>query len=224
MAPPARPAMTQVGCNVPTITPLGETKEAQEKGGVEITIVPDAYESALKERVVTRQTDPPALELLVNSSQDKRVYVVQTRTPYLEVEPRRIKFTVRVNNKLSRVFRGQGSVVQFNIDGKLVPFDNIDYKEFLNGIVPPRNETEFAVYGPPIDTLPQKGTIGIFLYDVVTATDVAGNVTEKQNYEWYFNCEMKRVEQAGEASVKRGYLDPEAYSQEMAREREARGN
>lgn len=207
-----------VSCNVPNITPLPETKEAQEKGGVEITIVPATYETTLKERVITRQTPPPPLVILVNS-QNKGVYVEQTRTPYLEPTPKRLKFTIRVNNKLSRVFRGQGSVVQFNIGGKLVPFDHVDYKEFLNGIVPPRNETEFAVYGPPLDMLPEKGTIGIFLYDVVTATDVAGNVTEKQNYEWYFNCEMKRVEQSGQMSMKHFFLEPAAYGEEMVRER-----
>ena len=39
--------------------------------------------------------------------------------------------------------------------------------------------------------LQDKGTISIFLYDVVTATDVAGNTTEKQNYTWDFSYTMQ---------------------------------
>jgi hypothetical protein len=88
-----------------------------------------------------------------------------------------------------------------------IPFGNIDYEEFLNGIVPPRNEAEFTIYGPTLDLLPDKGTIGIFLYDVVTATDVAGNTTQKQNYEWYFDCQAKTEEATGEVRTTQGFID-----------------
>ena len=146
------------------------------------------------------------------------MYVEQTTTPYLEPQPSRLQFTVRVNNKLARVFRGQGAVVQFNVGGKLIPFDKVDYKEFLNGIVPPRNETEFTIYGPTLDYLPEKGTIGIFLYDVVTATDTAGVVTDKQNYEWYFSYTTQTAQESAEVNTKRGFVGIVEFQQEVLRE------
>jgi hypothetical protein len=211
--PAPGPQLTQISCKVPTVTALPETKEAQEKGGVEIAVVPTTYKSVKKVRTTITQADPPfaALILAPSGSAANQVYVRESSIPYLEAQPGRLQFTVRVNNKLSRVFRGQGAVVQFNVGGKLVPFDRVDYKEFLNGIVPPRNETEFTIYGPTFDLLPDSGTIGIFLYDVVTATDVAGNVTEKQNYEWYFSYTTKTEEQSAEMQIKQGFIDTGAY-------------
>ena len=42
--------------------------------------------------------------------------------------------------------------------------------------------------------IPDPTTVGLFLYDVVTNTDAAGNVTEKQNFEWYFSYRGQLVE------------------------------
>lgn len=215
---PTQPQTASISCKLPVVTALPETKEAQEKGGVEIAIVPAIYKSVRKTKTSTRQIEPPIGVVLFASGNQNKVYVEQTTTPYLEPLPARLQFTVRVNNKLARVFRGQGSVVQFNVGGKLIPFDKVDYKEFLNGIVPPRNETEFTIYGPTLDFLPEKGTIGIFLYDVVTATDTAGAVTDKQNYEWYFTYTTQMAEESAEVKTKQGFLDVLEFQQEMMRE------
>jgi len=220
-APHAAPHVT-LRCRIPTVTALPETKEAQEKGGVEIAIVPVAHKAVRRERLVMRETQPPFLSLVIvpQAERSQKVYVEQTTSPYLEPDPPRLQFTVRINNKLSRVFRGQGAVVQMNVGGKMIPFGNIDYKEFLNGIVPPRNEAEFTIYGPTLDLLPDKGTIGIFLYDVVTATDVAGNTTEKQNYEWYFDCQAKTEEATGEVRTTQGFIDVAAYQQQLVKQQQ----
>jgi hypothetical protein len=213
VAPQRPPNYTTIRAKVPTIATLAETKESQEKGGIEIAVVPAAYTATAKTRTTIERAQPPTIAvLLVPSTETKdQVFVEERTTPYLAVEPGRLQFTVRVNNKLSRVFRGQGAVVQFNVAGKMIPFDRIDYKEFLSGIVPPRNEASFSIMGPPFELLPDQGQIGIFLYDVVTATDAAGNVTEKQNFEWYFDYTTKPIEQQAEYQVKRGYVDSTAF-------------
>ena len=213
VAPQRTPNYTTIKAKVPSISALAETKESQEKGGIEIAVVPAAYTATAKTRVTVERAQPPTIAvLLVPSTETKdQVFVEERTTPYLAVEPGRLQFTVRVNNKLSRVFRGQGAVVQFNVGGKMIPFDRIDYKEFLSGIVPPRNEASFSIMGPPLELLPDQGQIGVFLYDVVTATDAAGNVTEKQNFEWYFDYTTKPIEQQAEFQVNRGYVDSTAF-------------
>jgi hypothetical protein len=200
--------------------PLAETKEAQEKGGLEIAIVPAVYKAAERNTVKSQPVDPPIGDTLIINTHPGQIYLKETSTPSLQASPNRLQFTVRINNKLSRVFRGQGSVVQFNVGGQLIPFGSIDYKEFINGIVPPRNETELKIFGPTLDMLPDKGTIGIFLYDVVTATDVAGNTTAKQNYEWYFNYTMETVQQSGKATVSNRYVTPAEYQGMLARDQQ----
>lgn len=219
-APPRTPTVTTIRAKLPSVSVAAETKESQEKGGVEIAVVPAAYTAAPKTRVTLNRAQPPAIAvLLVPSSETKdQVFVEERTTPYLAVEPERLQFTVRVNNKLSRVFRGQGAVVQINVAGKMIPFDRIDYKEFLNGIVLPRNEASFTIMGPPLDLLPDEGPIGIFLYDVVTATDVAGNVTEKQNFEWYFSYTTKQIEETAEWNVQQGYMDAATFERRKFQE------
>lgn len=224
-APPPAPQQLKASVKLPTVTRLPETKEAQEKGGVEIAIVPAIYVAEKLEKTTTRQANPSVggmvlVSIATGGKSGGQVYVQQVTEQQLRTKPSRLQFTVRINNKLPRVFRGQGSVVQFNAAGKLIPFDRVDYREFVNGIVPPRNESEFKIMGPALDALPDECTLGIFLYDVVTATDVAGNVTEKQNYEWYFTYKAKMVEETVERKVAENFVDVSTFHQLMAQEQQ----
>ena len=218
------PQMASISCKVPTIVKLDETKESQEKGGLEITIVPVLYKAVRTDKQTITSATPDMGEQLLILPQNKqgKYYVETTTTPRLQTEPSRLQFKVRINNKLSRVFRGQGSVVQVNIGGKLMPINQQDYAEFMNGIVPPRNEAEVNIYGPSLDSIADKGTIGIFLYDVVTAVNEAGQVTEKQNYEWYFSYTTKEELDQAVVTKTRGLMDATAY-QEFKRQ-EAQDN
>ena len=207
--PPQPPQLTTVSCNVPVITPLPETKETQSKGGLEISIAPFAYSVSRKMEVTNTPTEPepvwerPDLERIQRETGRAMMVVVRTETPSLVVSPGHLSFTVKINNKMSRVFRGAGTVVQFNAGGKLLAVDQSGYGEMLNAIVPPRSELQLAVHGPKISELPVQGTLGLFFYDVVTDIDAAGNVKEKQNYEWYFNYTTRVVEESGEVKSSR---------------------
>lgn len=204
------PQTRQISCKIPNITSMDGTTNSQSKGGLEITIVPATYKTVRADKHTITETEPNFGEQMLAPSSAKRAtmtFVQEETIPQLKALPSRLQFAVRVNNKLSRVFRGQGSVVQINVAGKLLPINRENYAEFMDGIVPPRNEAEFKIYGPSLDSIPEKGTIGIFIYDVVTATDSAGNVTEKQNYEWVFNYDSQLIQDTGEVSVKRGWVD-----------------
>ena len=216
-----------ITAKLPVIVALPETKEAQEKGGIEIAIVPVSYQAVKKTRTTTVQVQPTfgeqvALSLVTNGNSQSKVMIEQTNESHLTIDPPRLAFTVRINNKLNRVFRGQGAVVQINVDGKMLSFDHIDYKQFINGIVPPRNEASVSISADALSLLPEKGTIGIYLYDVITATDNAGNTIEKQNYEWFFSYTTKIVEERSEISVVHGSMDVETFQSEINRERQER--
>ena len=199
--PPPDSLTTTARCAIPVIEPVGETKEVQEKGGLQISVFPFSYDCQLVHVETTHIVPLTPLESLMESlfaldHPPRKEFIEKTTTPVFQVVDT-IRFNIKITNKLPRVFRGSGTVVQFNVGGKLIQVTEGHYAELIHVIVPPRDEQTVQVTGPSLSGLPDKTTIGIFLYDVVTKADAAGNVTERQNYEWYFNYRTKvREEEA----------------------------
>lgn len=205
----ATPTYVTMTCGRPGLAPLAETKELQERGGVQIAVAVQAFQCVPEARVEFRDASPSFGEQLQRSlgdgSQGTR-FVERSMVPTLKVMPERLAVQIKINNKLPRVFRGSGTVVQFTIAGKNWVVKQDDYADLVNMIVPPRNEAEVTVYGPPISQIPEKATIGLFLYDVVTKADQAGNILEKQNFEWFYNYALQVVEERGEVKKQRMWV------------------
>jgi len=209
--PAPRPQKT-ISCKLPVLTLLPESAGRKEKGGIEISVDPVTYKTERgqnKSRTVVQPNFGEAILAPTDPSTGRPFPFVEDRVePYLKTSPDRLAFLIKINNKLPRVFRGAGTVVQYNVAGKLIAVDQTGYGEMLGAIIPPRTEMQLTVTGPSLDTLPDQGTIGIFFYDVVTATDAAGNVTEKQNFEWFFNYSTKPVEETAPIEIQRHFLGP----------------
>jgi hypothetical protein len=212
---PMAPRMTTLTSKVPVITPQPETKESQEKGGLEISIAPVTYSAVVDQRESVRQVPPPPVTLFSHEG----VYVEVTNTPIMEVTPDSLRFVLTVNNKLPRVFHGAGTIVQFNVGGRLQAVDQSGYSNFLGTIIPPRQEQQIEIIGPSLSSLPSdKGIIGVFLYDVATNQSAAGVVTEKQNFEWYFDYTLEPREQVAESRTEQRWMSLFEYQQAVVRE------
>lgn len=208
MTTPEPTPTVKVSVLKPSVTPLPETKSSQEKGGVEISIAPVAYtvveRSKKSDRTVFEGTNREYTYDGTGRIYEVPVRVIErTTTSALGIDPSRLKFQVKVVNKMPRVFRGQGMVMQFNVAGKLHPVDPTAYADLVNLIVPPRNEQVVYINGPPIQELPTTCPVGLFIYDVVTQTDNAGNVIEKQNFEWYYTYATELEQRDGTVSKQR---------------------
>ena len=131
----------------------------------------------------------------------KKGHRVTTSTPRLVVSPERLKVTVRVSNQLPHVLRGAGALIQFQIAGKNYAAKAEDFAEFTNMILPPRGEQVVDLYGPPVDTLLAQATVAIIMSDLVTKTDNAGNPTDSQSFEWFYNYEMQAKAETGQVVV-----------------------
>jgi hypothetical protein len=191
-----QPAIVTLTTAIPSVAALEESQQSQSKGGVRITVETETYKALDSMTSMQRDVPPPTfLGLVVIPSPDAR-YVETTFVPALNVSPSRLSFHVRISNGLPRVFRGSGIAVQFNVAGKISTVDPSGYGDLVNVIVPPRGEQDLMVVGPDVSSIPPQCTVGLFLYDVVTNTDKAGNVTEKQNFEWYFSFKTQSVEKA----------------------------
>ena len=214
--------------NVPTVAPQPETKYTQPKAGLEISVEPLTYKTIVKEHTRVQPVPPPAVVIMLGGARDP--YVERITYETAEVEPAQLRFLVKINNKMPRVFYGKGTVVQFNAGGKLLAVDQAGYCKFLGAIVPPRQELQIEVIGPALSTLTQpKGIIGLFLYDVVTQQDDAGKVTEKQNYEWYFDYQMEAKTVEVHSSRTKGFmsmaeLQKNMRAQQMEQMQENPGN
>ncbi len=201
--PPPETTVT-VSADMPFLSPMAETKQSQEKGGVQVSVAPVTFQASLDTVVTNHRAEPRFEEILLRPNKNS-VLIEKRSRPILKVTPERLRFTVKINNKLPRVFRAGGAVVQFNVAGKLAAVDQASYAELTNAIIPPRGEQQVEVYGPPIKTIPNDCTVGLFFYDVPTKTDAAGNITEKQNFEWYFKYATQRREETGKVAVERGW-------------------
>lgn len=202
------------------MTAQAETKESQEKGGLEISIAPVNYQKMLGSKTTRVPVAAEPFGADLNMPQGASPYE-ETTEPQLEPKPNRLAYLLKINNKLNRVFRGAGTVVQFNDGTKLVAVDQAGYQQFTGAIVPPRSEKQVIVYGPPLDQVADKTTVGLFLYDVVTAVNEAGTVIEKQNYEWYFDFSVKIEEVASQIKKQRVWLYPgQIQSEEMMKQQQ----
>jgi hypothetical protein len=206
-------------CDVPSITPQAETRAPQNKGGLEITITPVNYTAQQHETVTNKQVRQPASDEIIFGNHGY-VYVERTTTTTLGATPGQIRFLVKINNQMARVFHGAGTVVQFNVGGQIQPVDQRGYTNVQGAIIPPRQEQQLEIVGPPLSALKEKkGIIGVFLYDVVTNQNDAGVVTEKQNFQWYFDYTIEtHEEQVPATHTQLVKMTPLQYQQEMIRE------
>ncbi len=195
------PETIELAWRVPRLKPAAETSETQIKGGVRITVATPAYEPQIA--YVTHDTPLPGRPGPIPGmwlQQQGVKYFERRVVPAATIEPANLLFSVRVSNELnpSRVLRLAGSVVSLNVGGKLAALDPSGYAEFTNSLVPPGTEFGTTIVALPLSQLANESLVGLFIYDVPTKTDAAGNITERQNFEWYYDvvCEprMDRAE------------------------------
>ena len=191
--PPA-PTNVKLQADVPSLAVLEGTDQSQIKGDLRITVSQETFHADGSFRTEQKEVPPPTKWGLVVMPCQNGTYVEHTHIPELKVAPENLVFHVHINNQMSRVFRGSGLVVQFNVAGKVVNVDPSGYGDLVNVIIPPRSEQEITIVGPAVSDIPSPSTVGLFFYDVVTKIDQAGNVSEKQNYEWYFSYKTQATE------------------------------
>lgn len=210
------PTSQTITCDLPVITPQPETKQRQEKGGLEISIAPANYTAERQDKVTLQQAQPPTAAVIIGGHQGS-VYVEKVTEPRLLVTPEEIRFVVTIVNKMPRVFHGAGTVVQFNVGGQVLAVDQRGYTNLLGAIIPPRQQQQVEIIGPPLSSLKAKqGIVGVFLYDVVTNQNEAGVVTEKQNFEWYFSYSLEPRSEEAQEAVQRGWMPVGEFQQEMS--------
>lgn len=183
---PEQPETVHLTWRKPVLKPLSQTASSQEKGGVRITLAPPLYEATKTYEIQdTRVPDKPFPRKGHLYNFDRR------KMPKAVVTPDRLQFVVKVNNRMNRVFRGQGAVVSFNVDSRQIALNQADYASLLNLVLPPQAEGEVVIDGPPLGSLPDHCTIAISFYDVVIEKDQSGTVKKLENWEWFYDYSVE---------------------------------
>lgn len=212
--PPTTPApapTTALEYKLPILTPVEPDKQDQERDGVRISVTPYSY---TPRQTSAREYRRVQTLLLVNNQ-----YPAQMReTPSVEVQPKELRFKIKIYNRLERVLRLAGTVVSFQVAGKTVAVDKARYEDFLAGIILPRQEGEYEIVGPDLSALPDNATIAFLLYDIVTATDAAGNPTKRSNFEFFHTLSRETKTQEVATSIRRVNLSENQAAALLQRE------
>jgi hypothetical protein len=215
---PTRVVPDAITCTVPDITVEAETPASQTKGGLGISVAPADYSVKLFRTVTYQVAQPPFVAAMVGTTAPS-VYVRKTVSTVGRVAPGRIKFLVTIDNEMPRVFYGKGTVVQFDVGGRLQPVNQRGYTNLMGEILPPRQQQQITIVGPRLSALTKpSGMIGLFLYDVVTKENQAGVVVEKENFHWYFKYTLEPRTTQASTQVAEGYMPVAQYQEVMARQ------
>ena len=207
---------TPLEYTLPALTPVEPNKQDQEKDGIRISVAPYAY--APRQTVQREYRRVPTI-LIVNSQFPAEV----RETPHVEVYPKDVRFKIKIYNQLERVLRLAGTVVSFQVAGKTVAVNKARYDDFLNGIILPRQEGEYEVAGPDLDALADNTTVALLLYDIVTATDQAGNPTKRSNFEFFYTLSRQSKTQEASISIRRVSLNQTGAALLLQREQSSSG-
>lgn len=191
----------EVTYGMPTLTPAENTSQDQEKHGIRISVLPYTFSATKKVRCQYKRL--PTL-FVVNDQYSFEMKEIA----YYEVNPEQVQFKIKVYNNLGHVLRLAGTVISFQVAGKMVALDKSGYEDFLNGIVLPRQEMEYEIVGPSINSLPDSCTIALLLYDIVTKTDAAGNPTERTNFEQFYTYSKEIVTKSETVNVQKVMMTP----------------
>jgi hypothetical protein len=183
-----------VFADVPSIVPAAQTTETQHHGGVTITVAPTQFDTVGRTKCKYRLPQATLFTIApTGASNETHRKLLEVQYHDIDVNNRDLAFAVTIRNGMTRVFRGSGALVQFNLDSHVQAVEQSGYLEFLNVLIPPMGEAQVHIAGPALSSLKDGATLGVFLYDVVTAIDNAGTVTHRDNFEWYFRVNLRHV-------------------------------
>lgn len=212
--PPPPPPDRTFTYEFPVVDILDGSENLVTLGSVRISLAPRQFDIRTADQCEYSRAPATLGDLLFGSGSsapagvDPATHTVVQEVRYSapSVYPNRIAFVATVTNQLERVFRGQGSVVQFAVGGRTVSADAVDYRQFTNAIIPPNAELQVSIGGPTLHSIGSENTMAINIYDIVADTDEAGNVTQRGNAEWYFTVQREAREQTVQGQRSRVWI------------------
>ena len=197
-------------CQQPTVT-LVETESPSLQQQGDITIIAAASVPVCENlvRVTYSPTDyspgglagvSNALSRLSGDESDVETFYERSEARGLYVRGD-LDVLITIINQSPRVFRADGMVVQYQVDGNVAALDQQRYATVLNTVVLPGQQNQVAIPGIGINDLRQGAAIALYLFDVVVERDDAGNATRRGNFEWFYQLDHDTVTGPGSTTT-----------------------
>lgn len=197
-------------CQQPTVTLVDtESPSLQQQGDITIIAAPATPVCEDLVRVSYTPTDAPSgglagvsnfLSTLSGDDSDVETYYERSEVRGLYVRDD-LDILITIVNQSPRVFRADGMVVQYQVDGNVAALDQQRYAQLLNTVVLPGQQNQVAVPGISIADLRQGAAIALYLFDVVVERDDAGNPSRRGNFEWFYQLDHETVTGAGSTTT-----------------------
>lgn len=175
---------------VPVIEPEAGTPQRQSKGGVEVwcEVAPPQ---------ISKTTRTERRPVYVSKSEyDSHLDVFRVASyPEYQLDFVQAQFKITVFNKQDRVLKLIDVPVVMLIDGDQFQISDENYVTWRNAMIVKGFNKEIFLPGPDLERVRTAKSIYVSVNDVPISYDKAGNVIEKQNFEWRFSA---RVEQRTE--------------------------
>ena len=138
-------------------------------------------------RVSYTPTTPTFMERLADSGSANTPWYQRLERRGLSV-PDLFDLSLTIVNQSQRVFRGAGAVISYQVDGQEAAWDTEgDSREvFLRTQILPGQQRQVRLRDIDHTGIADGATVGLYLYDVVTERDDAGEPLVRSNFEWFF--------------------------------------
>lgn len=165
----------------PVITLDATTPQTQKKGGVSITceLVPITVNkgSVTSETYLYRNPSKPHMDI-------KQV----AYKPSYSLTPESIQLKLTINNNQSRVLKLRDCAIVMIVDNLQYSIPQENMTQWENSNIISGFSTVINLTGPQLSTLTRPKSIEVFINDVPTSFDQAGNVLRRDNFEWLLVC------------------------------------
>ena len=181
------PEAVKVSYTLPTIKPTGKTTQSQTKGGVTISaeIVPFRADKKVRQTRDVTYADPNKVGF--------DMYEI-SQVPSYVVTPNEIQFNIRIRNNEQVPLKLSEIGFALIIDGVQWSFPSGYLDDWNKGLILTGFEKEYQIKGPQLEGLNNAQVVYIFLNGVPTSYNKAGSITQKSNFEWYFECATETVQ------------------------------
>ncbi len=183
---------TIIKYTIPKFQLIDNTLQTQTKGGVTITceIIPFNINKTVTKgnpKAFYRNPDKPDFDVTQT-----------TNISGIEIKPEKVMFLVTIKNNQNRVLKLRDCAM-------VILMNNIQYSfpdpkvrlDWENTLVMSNFSTNVTIPGPSIRELDNPKSIEVFINDIPTEIDDAGNIKKRENFDWLFSCSSEEKTEKG---------------------------
>lgn len=180
------PTPYEITYELPLLKAVEQTKQDQVKGGVMVSCEVTPFEAVKtiyeEKEIFTADPEKPGYD----------IYKVGARARY-EVKPDDVWFNIRIRNNQDRILKLKDVAIVMLVDGVAYNIPEEAKQDWVGGMLVKGFEKTQRIRGPKISGLATDKIVYVSVNDVPTAYNAAGEVTKKENFEWYYQVAREKV-------------------------------